>query len=218
MAQARQQPDLFAQLADHIAQLCEHHHHVEKYHTWTGSRHREWHTHLTWHPPLLAQLRHATQPRTGDQLAVSKGKPAPKAPANLDALDRLHAIDIEVTKWRNLLGGTPRGTLEADLKALVGLTTAADAVPLAADVDRWRLWCLTLAGWQTPPWQPHAPCPRCDKLPGDRAGLRVRLDQSTACCVSCGAVWGPDVVGVLADHVRRYREGTPSTQTAPEQG
>ena len=203
--------DDLATLAEHIGQLTAHHHHVEPYYTWTPSRHRRWRNHIAWHAPLLVQLRQATHPVAGDDTRGARhGKPAPAAaPANLDALDRMRAIETQVADWLGIFQLPTRGMLEDDLRALVGATATATPEArerLAADVDRWRLWCLTLAGWRTPPWRPNAPCPHCEVLPGDRVGLRVRLDRSTACCVSCGAVWGSDTVGVLADHVRQWKE------------
>ena len=202
--------DLHNQLADHIGQLVERKPHTERFFTWNKTRHRQWHNHVTWHPSLLAQLRDAATPAAADLATpISRGKTSMAAPANLDALDRLQAIVWRAATWRQRLNLTSRGTLEGDLRSLVGATmTDRQLSALASDADRWRVWCLTLAGWQTPPWRPHAPCPRCDKWPGDRAGLRVHLAESTACCLSCGAAWGPNVVGILAEHVRTWRQGT----------
>ena len=199
---------ILAILAEHIGQLTTHHHHAERYYVWTPSRHRRWRNHITWHAPLLGQLRQAAHPSDAgdDARGARHGKPAPAAPANLDALDRMRAIETQVADWLGIFLLPARGRPEDDLRALVGATATATPEAcerLAADVDRWRLWCLTLAGWRTPPWRPNAPCPHCEVLPGDLAGLRVRLDRSSACCVSCGAVWGPDSVGVLAEHVRQ---------------
>lgn len=207
--------DDLARMAEHIAELATHHPHTEKYYVWSENRNRAWKHHLAWHAPLVVQLRRAAGARTaGDQVRPGgKGKKSDSpAPANLDAVDRLQAIETAVVGWRLVLQLPGRGRLEDDLRALVG--AAATATPelraqLAADVDRWRLWCLTLTGWRSPPWRPNVPCPQCEKLPGDKAGLRVRLDRSTACCVSCGAAWGPDAVGVLAEYVRQWKEAHP---------
>lgn len=203
-------PDL-TQLAADIHELTDHHRHEERYYVWNASRHRVWRRHITWHAPLLQQLRDAAHPGGGkiDGPPPARGKHTP-APANLDAVGRLQAIERAVYEgWRVRLNLPSRGSLEADLRALVGAVAAFDPetrAELTADADRWRLWCLTLAGWRLPPWRPNAPCPACDAMPGDTTGLRVRLDRHTACCVSdgCGATWTPDTVGILADHVRAH--------------
>lgn len=208
--------DDLTRMAEHIRELTTHHSHTEKFYVWTPARNKTWRQHLAWHPPLIAQLRRAAHTRTPGAEARS-GKRAKKpstsaAPANLDALDRLQAIETAVATWRTQFGITSRGRLEHDLRGLVGQAAAAtpeDRAQLGEDVDRWRLWCLTLAGWRTPPWRPNVPCPQCEHLPGDKAGLRVRLDRSTACCITCGAAWGPDIVGVLAEYVRQWKETHP---------
>lgn len=209
--------DPLTEIADTIRQLCEQHHHTEKYDIWTKNRNRNIRHHTAWHPPLIVQLQQAAQPthQTDDIKAGRHGKPAPAAPANLDALDRLQAIQAGIAHWRATLSLPPRDGL--DLHGLVGAAAATDPhtrTQLAADIDRWKLWCLTLAGWRTPPWRPHAPCPQCERMPGDKTGLRVRLDRSTACCLSCGAAWGPDAVGILADHVRGWKDNH-HDQTGP---
>lgn len=205
--------DDLATMAAHINELTTHHPTVVRYHIWSKSRHPVERHHTAWHPPLLLQLRQAahTQAPAADGTRPGRhGKPSPKAPANLDAVDRLHAIETGTAQWLTLFDLPSRGRLEDDLRQLVGAAATTDPATreqIAKAIDQWRLWCQTLAGWRTPPWRPNAPCPRCERMPGDKAGLRVRLDRSTACCVSCGAVWGPDTVGLLAEHVRQFKGG-----------
>jgi hypothetical protein len=207
--------DPLTEIADTIKELCDQYSHTEKYEIWTKARHRRQLQHHSWHAPLIVQLQQAAGiRRAGDPVRPGRhGKPAPAAPANLDALDRLQAIEIGTATWRARLGQKPlHEGLFGDLRTLVGAAAAAephDRRQLAADIDRWRLWCLTLGGWRARAWRPDAPCPHCDTRQGEKQGLRVRLDRSTACCLSCGAAWGPYTVGILADHVRKWKESNP---------
>lgn len=74
---------------------------------------------------------------------------------------------------------------------------------IEADVSRWWRQARIIAGWDSPTYRPFATCPNCSK----RSGLRINLSSHSAVCVECRTVWGPDVIGILADHVRLEREG-----------
>ncbi len=72
-----------------------------------------------------------------------------------------------------------------------------------------------MTGWQSPLYQPHAPCPHCDQ----RGTLRVNLARQSAFCTTktwspergehlwC-ATWNPATIGVLADHIRATTDRT----------
>lgn len=86
---------------------------------------------------------------------------------------------------------------------------------LVEDAYRWRTWCRVMTGWQDPPLMPYVPCPQCAAMPGERAGLRVRIDSAggsggitgdaavkAAVCLSCNVTWDAETVGLLAEHIR----------------
>lgn len=130
-----------------------------------------------------------------------------KSPAAQNAISALREIV-----------GMVREAVEPDLLQLAehaaGLQGAAPSL-LAGEARRWRTWCLVMTGWQDPPLRPYVPCPHCEALPGDRAGLRVRIDAASgsggvlgdasvkaAVCLSCDATWDADTIGLLAEHIR----------------
>lgn len=76
---------------------------------------------------------------------------------------------------------------------------------IEADVRRWWHQARIIAGWDSPTYRPFATCPVCS----DRQGLRISLGSHTGVCVKCRTVWGPETIGLLADHVRLEREGEP---------
>ena len=115
-----------------------------------------------------------------------------------------------------------RGLIEPDLRAI---GVAAHRLPaevleqLVAEVRDWRTWCRIMAGWQEPPTRPNAPCPNCEAMPGERAGLRVRLYTASgsggvtddaainaAVCLSCDRTWDADTIGLLAAEITRQEQ------------
>lgn len=88
------------------------------------------------------------------------------------------------------------------------------------DVRGWWRQARIIAGWDSPTYRPFATCPSCSK----RAGLRINLTSHTAVCVECRTVWGPESIGVLAEHIRRengldeddLEEGDETGQSVPE--
>src|SRR6266508_4182256 len=118
------------------------------------------------------------------------------------------------TRHRRLthLHKTTQPGLLTQLRDAVLPAATQDANNQAALLDelrRWRTWCAVMTGWQSPLYQPHAPCPHCDQ----RGTLRVNLARQSAFCTTktwspergehvwC-ATWNPATIGVLADHVR----------------
>lgn len=159
-------------------------------------------------PSLLDQLAAAVQP--GEAYVEQEGaRPgfASRPPARLDAIDRLLAIEAGAVRWVTSIGLTPRDTTAGNIRALVGISGTLDSDTLAAlvtEVYLWRNWAMTVTGWRTPPFRPHVPCPVCDKV----GSLRIRLDQSTACCMDCGEAWTETdgSLGLLAEHIRLESE------------
>lgn len=66
------------------------------------------------------------------------------------------------------------------------------------DVRRWWRQARVIAGWDSPAYRPWATCPVCEH----RGGLRVNLEMQTGFCVECRSIWGPETIGLLADHIR----------------
>lgn len=106
------------------------------------------------HPPLLDQLRAATQP-AGTSHDSRRPVPGSRPAANIDALDALATIYVEVAGWhaRHQLP-TPARNIDwhkAVLRQLVGLVpTLAGAVAdwLATDVHEWWHLAAVTTGWQ----------------------------------------------------------------------
>jgi hypothetical protein len=192
--------DRLAHMADNIRQLVDHYQHAEPYHTWSASRHRIIQRHTAWHPPLLEQLH---------QASIGYDEP------NLDAIDRYRQIIRAVHDWKRRLGLPARTSLYDDIRGLVGGAGEREE-PVACAVATWHRWCRLLAGWEDPPWRPHAPCPQCDDFPGQRdghpTGLRVRLDQQTAICLTCEAYWDVATIGILAEHIRLFTDTKDATR------
>lgn len=73
-----------------------------------------------------------------------------------------------------------------------------------ADVRRWWRQARIISGWDSPTYRPYASCPSCS----NRKGLRINLTAHSAVCVECRNVWGPETIGLLAEHIRAEKEGT----------
>lgn len=161
-------------------------------------------------PSLLDQLAEAVVP--GETYIEGEGaRPGfgSRPPARLDAIDRLLAITEGSARWVLSLGLSVRASVHGNVRALVGASGTLDSDTLDAltyEVTTWRTWAATVTGWQRPPWRPRVPCPICDRV----GSLRIRLDQSTACCMDCGEAWDADRIGLLAEHIRLTGELTES--------
>lgn len=135
-------PRLLQQLGDDITQL------VQPIHVAIRRQ-------VVTHPPLLDQLRAATQPSSTaadgpERHAVPQSRP----PLSIYALDVLATIYVELSGWhaRHRLPTPPTNTdwHKAVLRQLVGLApTLADDVAdwLATDVHEWWHLAATTTGW-----------------------------------------------------------------------
>lgn len=157
---------------------------------------------LTHVPSLLDQLDHV--PPGG---GVERGQriPGSRPQAHLDALDTLIEIDHESARAILDLGGTDRGTTEANLRALIGLATGHpddDIKDLSYTAWAWRTRAAVITGWELPARTPNNTCPVCDH----RGTLRVRVDTSTGTgtgfCLNCRTAWDEQQIGLLAEHIR----------------
>jgi len=221
MTRPKTRDELLIQLADHIGELVDPIEHTERYGVRSPTGHRRVaRVHRSAHPCLLDQLAEAAGiPITADRRSTGLGardQRVPAAAANLDAIDRLVAITAGLRRWTSTLKTWryyPPHELpstKADLRAFVGAVANArvpkpQVARLAADVARWRNWCRVLGAWEDPvPHLPTVPCPHCDTLPDERAGLRIRIDRSAALCLTCHATWDDDTIGLLAEHIRGH--------------
>jgi len=182
-------------------------------------------THTTTAPALLDQL--AAAETTNGQQAGSRSGPTSTPVANIGAIDALIRIDKAAARWVRDLGEDDPSDTKACILKLNGLRVSAHRCdkPAAREQYRdhfnelqWRVNCCTqhgieydvrewwttarcLTGWDEAPWRPDNTCPACEKP--ERRTLRIRLYEKLATCTKCGAVWGPDEIGLLAEHVRR---------------
>lgn len=156
---------------------------------WNETRH-----HVTSHPSLIVQLLDAIEPSSS---AEDGKRPAfgSKPTARLEAIDAALRIDHESARWLRNLGHDDPGTT---VDCVRGLGPHALDRDLAADIRRWWSWARTLTGWDTPPWKPANTCPIC----AERGTLRIRLAHHTGTCTNCWSTWEPDMIGLLADHIR----------------
>jgi hypothetical protein len=154
-------------------------------------------------PSLIDQLRLAMFP--GEVYVEEQGHarmmPRSVPPARVEAVNALLQIEAGAAMWMIRSGARLRPTTTDNLRALVGLR--GDEHALRRDVNRWYGWAATLTGWERPPFTPQAPCPGCGNFT-----LRVRLDRKTATCVTetCDHWWNEDTWGILAEHMRLWRE------------
>lgn len=164
---------------------------------WDHNRNRKvrWHCHTL--PSLLDQLDSAAIPgevyvedNSGHVVRAPRSTP----PARLEAINALMTIEAAAARWCIQARVGLRADVAGCLRALVGAhLTSTQTDDLSNDLRHWYGWAATLAGWRRPPWTPQDPCPLC----GQRS-LRIRLDTSTAACLSCNEAWTPDTIGLLA--------------------
>jgi hypothetical protein len=172
----------------------------EPIHYWDEHRNRKtryW-THTL--PSLLDQLAKAAIPGevyVEDNAGQIHRQPRSVPPARLEAINAAIQIEAGAAVWVIRVRLIMRQDAPSNIRALVGAQTDSDtAADILTDLRRWYGWAATLTGWERPAWRPRAPCPACEQ-----PGLRVRLAQQTAACVSCGAGWTSDTIGILADYV-----------------
>lgn len=127
--------------------------------------------------------------------------PTSRPPLDLSAVAALQEIAADVRFWVRSLNLQPWYTLDGQIRVLAEVAPrlgTSDLTALARDVTRWRALALGQAGWTSRPWAPNAACPACASRPGERSGLRIRLDEMTARCLSCRTTWDPNQFRILA--------------------
>lgn len=179
--------DLINTIATLAEELADARQHREPVYEWTAARNRKLtRVVVTTQPGLIEQLRDSVQPAsTGEQ---RRSVPTSRPPLQLEALDRLIAIERAATGWTRLLQEPPRLYLEATIRALVGAASRADVDlrhALAADMRRWRGWAAVMTGWASPPMSPYVPCPNCNAI----SSLRILPERRSALCSKCDHVW-----------------------------
>lgn len=118
---------------------------------------------------------HAARPETGS--------------GTIACLTKLHGI-YPSTGW------CERRTARRDEKTRV--PQCCERHLLEHDVRRWWQQARVITGWDVPAYRPWNTCPVCEH----RGGLRVNLTMQTGLCIECRSIWGPEILGVLAEHIR----------------
>ncbi len=199
----------FQTLADAADALTDPRRHVEIISAWVN-RNRKTIRRVTTLPSLLDQLADAAIPgETYVEAETSRPGYGSRPPARLDAIDRLLAIEAGARRWVTSISLTLRDTAAGNIRALVGASGTLDSDTFDAllyEITTWRSWAATVTGWRNPPFRPHVGCPVCDKV----GSLRIRLDQRTACCMSCGEAWDDTSIGLLGEHIRIEGERVPA--------
>lgn len=160
--------------------------------------------HVTRVASLLEQLGASVSPSGEVRLDSGHAVPGSRPTARLEAIDALMAIDVEASHLLAYTGGTDRGDIGANLRALVGrMSTLADddQAEVARTAGRWVSRALSVTGWEVEPFRPDNTCPLC----AEKRTLRVRVVTAYevhASCVACGETWTPESIGLLAEHVR----------------
>lgn len=204
--------DLLIDLAKYVRDLTRPIHVAESFWYWRGKNRVEG-KHMSDHPSLIEQLRRCAtdRPQSGEDQQPARTV----AHIDLDAIDRLRAIEDGVLSWcerfdiqsRSLRIVAPeriQRQIELDLPALVGIAphmVEVDLSRLVRDAGRWWTWCRIYGGWEMPPMRPYVRCPCCQELPGARAGLRIRFLTQSAVCVSCDSTWDPSNIDTLARYI-----------------
>ena len=160
--------------------------------------------HVTRVASLLEQLGASVTPSGETRLDSGHAVPGSRPTARIEAIDALMAIDVESTQLLAYAGGSERGDIAANLRALVGrMSTLNDdeQTEVARAAGRWVSRALSVTGWDVEPFRPDNTCPLC----AEKRTLRVRVMTAFevhASCVACGETWTPDSIGLLAEHVR----------------
>lgn len=185
-------------IAELAEELCDARQYREPIYEWTPSRNRKLvRTVVTTQAGLISQLRESIQPASGTTDSA-RPVPASRPPLQIEALDRLIAIEKAAHNWTWLLRLQPRLYIEATVRHLVDGASQADddtRHALAVDMRRWRGWAAVMTGWASPPMTPYVRCPNsdCSQL----ATLRILPERRAALCSHCGHVWD-DTDGTFA--------------------
>ena len=199
-------------LADIVAELTRTH--TNRAHYTTRDRGTWWgRDHVTTVPALLTQLDASDIPSSTSEDGPRAGY-ASKPAARLDSLDCLHGISRDAEWWLTELGQTSRGRdLTTTVRLLGSLHPGLDACDhrragccpaheLERDLRSWWTQARIVTGWDSPAWRPDNTCPACS----ERGTLRVRLVDQAGYCTECRETWGPETIGLLADHIRGESE------------
>lgn len=181
-------------LADDIDRLANTWVHVEI--TDEGKRH------ITRHPSLLTQLRHAIHhPDTSDDGPSARSIPESRPPCSEEPLHVLLTAERSVRAILTIHGIKPRGRLEDDLGALVGAPlTGRDLEDAAVAVHGLRTQAEQLLGWAPRSIRPRIRCPECNR----NGSIAIRMDTHgprDARCSACGTYWPREHLGLLAGAV-----------------
>lgn len=160
--------------------------------------------HITHVASLLEQIGACVYPSGETRLDQGHPVPSSRPNASIEAIDALASIDDESSRLFTYLGGTDRGDVAGNLRGLIGRATPLDddtQTYLASCASRWASRAKSVTGWEVEPFKPENTCPLC----AQKRTLRIRAFSASdvhASCVSCGEVWTPDTVGLLAEHIR----------------
>lgn len=185
---------LIAELAE---ELCDARQYREPIYEWVGRNRKLTRVIITTQAGLIDQLRDSIQPASSTT-DTARPVPASRPPLQLEALDRLIAIEKAAHNWTWQLRLQPRLYLEGTIRHLVDGAAKADdntRHALAAEMRRWRGWAAVMTGWASPPLVPYIRCANttCDQL----ATMRILPERRTATCAACGNVWD-DTDGTFA--------------------
>lgn len=186
--------------------LTEPHSHRERYEVWTGSRHRKIHYHVTPQHGLLTQLYRAVLPTSTSTDEPGSTIPGSRPPLDVEALSRHDQISTAAAGWCRTLRLKIRVTPESNIRAIVSNLTKLDEDQqrrLLADLRRWTGWCRVYLGLEHIRRIPGVRCPLTDCT--QLGTLRINLTTSHGLCTTCGATWGNDTIGVLAEHIKINR-------------
>lgn len=176
-------------IAELAEELCDARQYREPIYEWVNRNRKLVRVVVTTQAGLIDQLRESIQPAGGTSDAA-RPVPASRPPLQLEALDRLIAIDKAAIGWTRFLQLQPRLYLEGTVRQLVDGAARADddtRHALADAMRRWRGWAAVMTGWASPPLTPYIRCanPECGQL----ATLRILPERRTATCSACGHVW-----------------------------
>lgn len=213
-------PDLIADILAHADALRDPHHHAEPRWEWDHNRHKKpLPPHVTIVSGLIQQLRDMAEPgNDGGQGGTGSHESCPVA---IDAVSLLASITHGTAYRAGSLGVPIRDTPEANIGAILGCVGGIDQETqrqIRNELGAWRNQAEIITGWKLPALELRAPCPALivdhngnQHECGARGTLLAAPDGSAAWCTSCRTRWDAGTVGLLAEHVRTYREDAEKT-------
>lgn len=180
--------------------------HREQYTIWVGG-HRKIRHHPTVQHGLLRQLYNAAIiPTVAGNDETGGSTHGSRPPLEVEALSRHTQITKAAATWCTTLGLTKRGTPESNIRQLAATRSQLDhdqQKALHADLRRWAGWCRVYLGLEQVRRIAGTRCPLPDCAKPNT--LRINLTTSHGLCTACGATWGHDTIGVLAEHIKASR-------------